>query len=56
MHKQLFIPGPVDCRPDVLEKLATPMIGHRGSECTALQESISVKMQQGRPLRQCPRY
>lgn len=45
MHKQLFIPGPVDVRPDVLEKLATPMIGHRGKECTALQESISGKLQ-----------
>ena len=29
MHKQLFIPGPVDVRPDVLEKMATPMIGNR---------------------------
>ncbi len=46
MHKQLFIPGPVDVRSDVLEKMATPMIGHRGSECTELQKSISGKMQQ----------
>ncbi len=45
MHKQLFIPGPVDVRPDVLEKMATPMIGHRSKECTALQESISGKLQ-----------
>ena len=30
MHKKLFIPGPVEVRPDVLEKMATPMIGHRG--------------------------
>lgn len=45
MHKQLFIPGPVDVRPDVLEKMATPMIGHRGKECTELQQSVSGKMQ-----------
>lgn len=45
MHKQLFIPGPVDCRPDVLEKMATPMIGHRSADCSALQESISGKVQ-----------
>ena len=46
MHKQLFIPGPVDVRPDVLAKMATPMIGHRSKDCTALQQSISEKMQQ----------
>ncbi len=45
MHKRLFIPGPVDVRPDVLEKMATAQIGHRTPECTALQKSISEKMQ-----------
>lgn len=44
MHKKLFIPGPVDVRSDVLEKMATPMIGHRGKEASALQRSISDKM------------
>lgn len=46
MHKRLFIPGPVDVREDVLQKMATPQIGHRTSECTELQKSISEKMQQ----------
>lgn len=44
MHKKLFIPGPVEVRPDVLEKMATPMIGHRGKEASALQKNISDKM------------
>ncbi|MBQ9536099.1 MAG: alanine--glyoxylate aminotransferase family protein [Clostridia bacterium] len=45
MHKKLFIPGPVDVRPDVLEKMAAPMISHRGKAATNLQKSISEKMQ-----------
>lgn len=44
MHKRLFIPGPVDVAPDVLEKMATPMIGHRTKDATVLQKSISEKM------------
>lgn len=46
MHKKLFIPGPVDCREDVLQKMATPQISHRGKEATNLQKSISEKLQQ----------
>jgi len=46
MHKKLFIPGPVDVRQDVLEKLATPMIGHRTKDASALQQRISEKLQQ----------
>ena len=45
MHKKLFIPGPVDVRPDVLQKMAEPMISHRGKAATALQKSISEKLQ-----------
>ncbi|MEA5039849.1 MAG: alanine--glyoxylate aminotransferase family protein [Clostridiaceae bacterium] len=45
MHKKLFIPGPVDVRPDVLEKMATPMISHRGKAATELQKNISQKLQ-----------
>ncbi len=45
MHKKLFIPGPVDVSSDVLEKMSTPMIGHRSKEATELQKSISLKMQ-----------
>lgn len=45
MHKKLFIPGPVDVRPDVLEKMATPQIGHRTKEASTLQREISEKLQ-----------
>ncbi|WP_026477904.1 pyridoxal-phosphate-dependent aminotransferase family protein [Alkaliphilus transvaalensis] len=44
MHKRLFIPGPVDVAPDVLEKMGTQMIGHRTKEASVLQRSISDKM------------
>jgi len=45
MYKKLFIPGPVDVDQEVLEKLATPQIGHRSKEATELQKSISEKLQ-----------
>ena len=41
MHKKLFIPGPVEVRPDVLEQLSKPMIGHRSKDASALQRRIS---------------
>jgi len=44
MHKRLFIPGPVDVADDVLQKMATPMIGHRTKDATELQRSITEKM------------
>ena len=44
MHKKLFIPGPVEVREDVLQKMATPMIGHRTKDASNLQRRISEKM------------
>src|ERR1041385_5231552 len=44
--KKLFIPGPTQVHPDVLAKMATPMIGHRGKDASDLQRSISDKMRQ----------
>ncbi len=44
--KKLFIPGPTYVHPDVLAKMATPPIGHRTAEASALQRSISEKLQQ----------
>ena len=38
MPKKLFIPGPVDVSPDVLEQFSRPMIGHRGKEFTEIFE------------------
>jgi aspartate aminotransferase-like enzyme len=46
MHKKLFIPGPVEVREDVLQRMATPMIGHRSKTASALQRGISEKLQQ----------
>ncbi len=45
MRKKLFIPGPVEVRQEVLDAMATPMIGHRTPEATALQKSVSEKIQ-----------
>lgn len=45
MHKKLFIPGPVDVREDVLQKMATPQIGHRTKEASNLQRGIAEKLQ-----------
>ncbi|MHB1454229.1 MAG: pyridoxal-phosphate-dependent aminotransferase family protein [Saccharofermentanales bacterium] len=44
MHKKLFIPGPVDVREAVLNKMAEPMIGHRSKAASALQRSITGKL------------
>jgi len=44
VHKKLFIPGPTEVKADVLEKMAMPMIGHRGKEASDLQRNISDKM------------
>ena len=46
MHKRLFIPGPVDVLPEVLEQMTRPMIGHRTKDASALQGSIASKMRQ----------
>ncbi|MFQ5700299.1 MAG: pyridoxal-phosphate-dependent aminotransferase family protein [Acidobacteriota bacterium] len=37
---KLFIPGPTEVRPDVLEAMAKPPISHRGSEIVTLQRSV----------------
>ena len=44
MHKKLFIPGPVEVRPDVLAQMARPMIGHRSKDASLLQHGISDKI------------
>ena len=46
MRKKLFIPGPVEVREDVLACLATPMIGHRTAQASALQHGIADKLRQ----------
>lgn len=44
--KKLFIPGPTQVHPDVLAKMATPMIGHRGKDASDLQRNISDKLRE----------
>jgi aspartate aminotransferase-like enzyme len=44
MHKKLFIPGPIEVSKDVLEKMSTPMIGHRSKEASQLQRNIANKL------------
>lgn len=41
MHKKLFIPGPVEVRQEVLNKMALPLIGHRGQDASMLQKNIT---------------
>jgi aspartate aminotransferase-like enzyme len=45
MHKKLFIPGPVDVRPEILEAMSAPMIGHRTKDVSALGEKICKNLQ-----------
>ncbi len=44
-HKKLFIPGPTEVLPDILEAMAMPMIGHRSKEYAALQGEVTPKIQ-----------
>ena len=44
MHKKLFIPGPTEVREEILQAMATPMIGHRSSAYAELQQSVEGKL------------
>jgi predicted phosphoserine aminotransferase len=46
-HVRLFIPGPVEVRPEILAAQTAPMIGHRSPEYAELQARIVPKL---RPL------
>jgi len=43
-HVKLFIPGPVEVRPEILAAQTMPMIGHRSPEYSELQARILPKM------------
>ena len=45
MTKKLYIPGPVEVSADVLEAMATPMIGHRTKDYAELHRSVSEGLQ-----------
>ncbi|AJE04410.1 pyridoxal-phosphate-dependent aminotransferase family protein [Geobacter pickeringii] len=42
MAKKLFIPGPVEVHPDILQAMATPMIGHRMPEYADLHGRVTA--------------
>lgn len=42
--KKLFIPGPTEVRKEVLERMAWPLIGHRGSDFAELFNSVTPKL------------
>jgi len=44
MHKKLFIPGPTEVRDDILQAMATPMIGHRSTAYADLHKSVEEKL------------
>lgn len=45
-HIKLFIPGPTEVRPEILDAQTKWMIGHRMPECADLIGSIKPKLQQ----------
>src|SRR5512137_2016941 len=45
MAKKLFIPGPVQVAPEILQAMATPMIGHRMKEYAVLHGAVKEKLQ-----------
>ncbi|MDK9699138.1 MAG: alanine--glyoxylate aminotransferase family protein [bacterium] len=46
MHKKLFIPGPSEVRPKILQAMATPQVGHRSKDYIALHERVIPKLKQ----------
>jgi predicted phosphoserine aminotransferase len=45
-HIRLFIPGPSEVRPQILEALANPMIGHRSTAFAGLFASIQRRLRE----------
>jgi aspartate aminotransferase-like enzyme len=44
MHKKLFIPGPVEVAPEILQAMATPMVGHRMPEYAELHKRVTDRL------------
>jgi predicted phosphoserine aminotransferase len=42
---RLFIPGPTEVRPEVLQQLSRPMIGHRSAEFSQLFQGLQPRLQ-----------
>lgn len=41
---RFFLPGPTEVRPETLEAMVRPIIGHRGAEITALIEGLGPRL------------
>ena len=41
-HKRLWIPGPVEVHPDILQACAVPMISHRGKDYQKIHSSAKA--------------
>lgn len=41
---RFFLPGPTEVRPEVLEAMTRPVIGHRGPEMTALLKEVDAPL------------
>lgn len=46
MSKKLFIPGPIEVAPEILEAMATPMIGHRMPEYAKLHKGVTDRLKE----------
>ncbi len=46
MSKKLFIPGPIEVAPEILQAMATPMIGHRMPEYAKLHKGVTDKLKE----------
>ncbi len=46
MFKKLFIPGPTQVGPEILQTLARPQIGHRGKEFESLYASVNSRLKE----------
>ena len=44
-HLKLFIPGPVECTPETLKAMGSPMVGHRSQDFVNLYNEIQPKLQ-----------
>jgi aspartate aminotransferase-like enzyme len=45
VYKKLFIPGPTHVTDEILQAMATPMIGHRSKDYESLQAEVIPKLQ-----------
>ncbi len=45
-HVKLFIPGPIEVRPEVLQAQAKPMIGHRSADFESLFARVQPKLRE----------